>query len=249
MLSRVVSRGLERLYRYECVRAAKDRLRPLKHLLLGKDDIYLVADLINRARGGRRPVRVVLDVGAAWGDKAVTFLTAFPDCTVYCFEPQRASRARLERRVARWGARAVICDYGLYDENRTVDLRLCSYADASSLLGVPPHMRRDGKREVGTETIPVRRLDDCLAQLGIRAVDLLKVDVEGVEREVLEGAGRALTAVENVFVELSPLRRGPHARDHLAVLTLLHDAGFTLMGHYGDYWFSKDPDVIRDWFG
>jgi FkbM family methyltransferase len=247
-LNRLLSRALERLYRYDGVRSAKDRIRPLKHLLFGKDDVYLVVDLITRARAGRRPVRVVLDVGAAWGDKAVTFLTAFPESTVHCFEPQRASRARLRRRVARFGGRAVIHEYGLYNENRTVDLRLCSYPDASSLLALPAPMRRDGKREVGAEAISVRRLDDCLDELGIAAVDLLKIDVEGVEREVLDGARRALGIVENVFVEISPLRRGPRSGDHIAVFRLLHDAGFTLMGQYGDYWFSRDPDVIRRWF-
>jgi FkbM family methyltransferase len=239
----------ERLYSYDAVRALKDRVRPLKHFLLGRDDIYLVVERVNQARGAHRPVRVVFDVGAAWGDKTVTFLGSFPHSMVYCFEPQRASRARLLRRVARWKDRVVVCDYGLFNENRALDLRLSSYPDASSVLGLPAYMRREGKSEVGTESIRVRRLDECLDDLAVAAIDFLKVDVEGVEREVLEGARRALDVTENVFVEISPLRKGPRSADHLAVFALLHEAGFTFMGQYGDYWFSKDPDVLRLWCG
>jgi FkbM family methyltransferase len=249
MLSRLISKALERLYVFDSVRAAKDRVRPLKHLIFGKDDVYLVTALIQEARGAIDPVTVVLDVGAAYGDKTLTFLRVFPESSVHCFEPQSASRARLVKRIARWKDRVVVHEYGLFNENRTVDLRLYSYPDASSLLPIPQYMRDEGKGEVGTETIRVRRLDDCLAELSVPKIDLLKVDVEGVEREVLEGAAHALRMTDNVFVEIAPLRKGPHSADYIAVFSLMHEMGFTLMGQYGDYWFSKDPSVMTTFFG
>jgi FkbM family methyltransferase len=249
MLSRLISKALERLYAYDSVRAAKDRVRPLKHLIFGKDDIYLVTDLIKEARGAVHPVKIVLDVGAAYGDKTLTFLRVFPESSVHCFEPQNASRARLVKRIARWKDRVVVHEYGLFNENRTVDLRLYSYPDASSLLPIPEYMRHEGKGEVGTETIRLRRLDDCLAELSVPKIDLLKVDVEGVEREVLEGAAHALRVTDNVFVEIAPMRKGPHTADHIAIFSLMHETGFTLMGQYGDYWFSKDPSVMKMFFG
>jgi FkbM family methyltransferase len=249
MVNRVIARILERLYEYDSARAAKDHLRPLKHLIFGKDDVYLVTDLINRARRGDHPVRSVFDVGAAYGDKTLTFLRAFPQSAVHCFEPQTTSRRRLIRRTAKWRDRVVVHDYGLYAENCVVDLRLYSYPDASSILPVPKYMRDEGKTEVGIETVTVRRLDDCLAELSATAIDVLKIDVEGVEKEVLQGAVCALAITDNVLVEISPMRKGPYSRDHIEVLTLLHDAGFTLMGQYVDYWFSKDPQVMRMFFG
>ncbi len=249
MAHRVMARVLERLYEYDSVRAAKDRIRPLKHFIFGKGDVYLVTDLINQARRADHPVRSVFDVGAAYGDKTLTFLKAFPQSTIHCFEPQTASRRRLIRRTARWRERVVVHDYGLFAENCVVDLRVYSYPDASSILPVPKFMRDEGKTEVGTEAVTLRRLDDCLAELSATEIDVLKIDVEGVEKEVLQGAARALAITGNVLVEISPLRKGPHSRDHIEVLALLHDAGFTLMGQYVDYWFSKDPHVMEMFFG
>ena len=36
-------------------------------------------------------------------------------------------------------------------------------------------------------------------------------------------------------------------RDH--GWALLHEAGFTFVGPFGDYWFSKDPKVLEMYFG
>jgi FkbM family methyltransferase len=249
MLSRIMSQVMERLYAYDSVRTAKEYVRPLKHLIFGKNDIYLVADLINRARDAAHPVLFILDVGAACGDKTLTFLKSFPKSTVHCFEPQRLSRARLAKRIARWRDRVIVHEFGLFDENRAAELHLYSYPDASSILPVPEYMRREGKTEMATETTALRRLDDCLGELSVPKIDLLKIDVEGVEREVLEGAARALRMTDNVFVEISPLRKGPGSGDHVAIFSLMHETGFTLMGQYGDYWFSKDPGVMKMFFG
>jgi FkbM family methyltransferase len=249
MLSKIISRALERLYAYDSVRTAKEYVRPLKHLIFGKNDIYLVSDLITQARDPAHPVLFVLDVGAAYGDKTLTFLKSFPESAVHCFEPQRLSRARLVKRIAPWRDRVIVHEYGLFDENCAVELHLYSYPDASSVLPVPEYMRREGKAQVATETVTLRRLDDCLDELSVPKIDLLKIDVEGVEREVLEGAPRALRMTDNVFVEISPLRKGPRSSDHIAVFSLMHDLGFTLMGQYGDYWFSKDPGVMKLFFG
>jgi FkbM family methyltransferase len=45
----------------------------------------------------------------------------------------------------------------------------------------------------GKVEVPVLRLDDSLAEQGVDAIDLLKVDVEGYEPEVLAGAESTIT--------------------------------------------------------
>lgn len=54
-------------------------------------------------------------------------------------------------------------------------------------------------------TVPVRRLDDCLDEWGVETVDLMKLDVEGHESHVLEGAADSLASgrIRAVLVEFN----------------------------------------------
>ncbi|WP_447974987.1 FkbM family methyltransferase [Nitrospira sp. Kam-Ns4a] len=192
---------------------------------------------------------MILDVGSADGDKTITFLKSFPSARVLCFEPQRSKHARFHRRVAQWKDRVELFDVGLWNANTTLRMSVYSYTDASSILPIQPYLERQGKTVVGIESIQVQRLDDVLRNRGIGHVDFMKIDVEGVEKEVLEGARETLQIIDNVYVEISPLRKGPHSRDYIDAFSLLHEAGFTFMGVYGDCWFSKDPCVLKAVFG
>ena len=249
MLDSIFTRTREKLYKYDSVRALREYVRPLEHFLLGKREIHFVAEAINQARGPSNPVRVVFDVGAAIGEKTLACLKYFPQAIIHSFEPQSSSRRRLIKRTSRWRKRVVTHDYGLYNENATINFHLYSSVDASSILPISEF--RKGRVEVGTEPITVRRLDDCVTELSVAKIDFMKVDVEGVEREVLEGAIRTLHIVDNIFIEISffSLGRTPLSTNHIEVFRLLHDSGFTLVGQWGDYWFSRDPSVIEMFFG
>lgn len=250
MLRQLIAPFLLWLWEHDAALTVKERvLRPCKQFIFGKGDIYYVVDVVTRARGGRNPVKAVLDVGAAVGDKTRTFLRIFPGATVYCFEPQSQARERLARRVRPWKERVRIFGVALFNENRSGALRLYSHRDASSILTIPHFLEQQGKTEIGVESITLRRLDDCLSSLGVSRIDFMKIDVEGAEREVLEGASAALRVTDNVYVEISPLRKDVGSRDHIEIFQLLHDAGFTFIGQYGDFWFSKDPAVLAALFG
>lgn len=239
-----IQKTLRWLYQFESVKKAKPFLRPVKHAIFGKSDIYRWVDLIALARR-HDDVRVVFDVGAAIGEKTDLFLSTFPLAKVYCFEPQRRSFERLLKRLAKHAARIHAFPLGLYDTNDKLCLRLASYADASSLLPLAG-LENHSIREVATEPVEVRRLDDVVRDLGVNHIDLIKIDVEGVELEVIEGGLDTFAhLVDNAIIEISPLRKGVRSGDHIKVFQLLHQVGFTFIGCDVDYFFSKDPHVLR----
>jgi len=53
-------------------------------------------------------------------------------------------------------------------------------------------------------TVETLTLDSCLSKLGVHRVDLLKVDVEGAEALVLEGAKQTLQQTRLIFMEFWP---------------------------------------------
>lgn len=86
----------------------------------------------------------------------------------------------------------------------------------------------NGASAPGAASVPMRRLDDVLAEEGIQAIDYLKIDVEGFELPVLQGAMAILgssprVAVQTEMQERHAARYG-HGLDGIG--RLLASAGF-----------------------
>jgi FkbM family methyltransferase len=248
MSSGLLGRVMPTLAKHRAFISAKERLRPVKHVLFGVNDIYHVVNIVQQARGVANPVRVVFDVGAERGEKSLALLRAFPQSDVYCFEPRREAFLAMQKRVASFGERAKPYNLGFYSHACQTEITVCSHGPASSLLGVSPLLKTQGKTEIGRETITVRTLDDFVKEKGLSRIDFLKIDVEGVEKELLLGATVALERIENIFVEIGVFFHKANSRDHIDVFDLLQRAGFTFMGAYEDFFFSKDPAVLGQFF-
>jgi hypothetical protein len=88
--------------------------------------------------------------------------------------------------------------------------------------------RRDDMNHVGAGRLKVemRRLDDMVGHLGL--INLLKIDVEGYEKSVFEGAYRILDIVQCIYFEASETNYRQFGFDVRSVLELLVNAGFKI---------------------
>jgi FkbM family methyltransferase len=84
---------------------------------------------------------------------------------------------------------------------------------------------------------PTTRLDTLLARLGVTSAKLMKLDVEGFERQVLAGAASALRSIDNIVVEVLPVTPKMEVDE---VTTMLIDAGFELCQVDGSAWKRTD---------
>ena len=73
--------------------------------------------------------------------------------------------------------------------------------------------------------VPVRRLDDVLPEIGISEIAFIKIDVEGTEAQVLEGAVGTLERSDAIIeLEISTKNSNPAEKEEmLACLTLLEE--------------------------
>jgi FkbM family methyltransferase len=67
--------------------------------------------------------------------------------------------------------------------------------------------------------VPVRRLDDVLTELGVQRIGLLKIDVEGWELQVLDGAEDCLRRTDRLVLEVDR-RQLPSVEERLAAAEL-----------------------------
>ncbi len=187
-----------------------------------------------------RPGDHFVDVGANVG--YLTLVAARlvgPTGSVLAFEPLTTARTWLERNVALNNATQVtIRGDAVCDRTGTAVLNIgpAHHTSTSTLLAVTTGQ--------GGAVVPCARLDDVVSVTP--RVRLIKVDVEGVEHLVVEGARETLqTHHPDLIVELN----GPDAAQALGRL------GYTGLGLDGanlgevtgqvNAWFTTQPEDVR----
>ena len=172
-------------------------------------------------------VDVVIDVGANAGQYGEMLRELGFSGRLVSLEPVDEAYAELERRAAADGAWEAL-RVAASDADGEIALNVTADSRSSSVL--PRNERfadKAGWAARETRRVPARRLDGLVEELlrpGERAY--LKLDIQGYERHVLDGAGHALARFEALELELSvtPLYEGQPSLAEM--LPLLAERGF-----------------------
>jgi FkbM family methyltransferase len=153
-----------------------------------------------------QPGMTVLDVGAHHGYYALLASLRVGDSgRVFAFEPSPRERKKLAWHI-RWNRRAnvEILDTAMGARAGQAELFVASGRETGCNSLRPPAVRGTPKKV----SVHVDTLDDFLARRGIERVDFIKMDVEGAELSVMQGAGKLFsgTARPVVLVEVCDLR-------------------------------------------
>ena len=127
---------------------------------------------------------VVLDIGGNVGFFAVSLQWMTPGVRVHSFEPAADTRARLLRNVTANGLDALVTVYPFAVTNAPGEVQL----NAASLTGHRSLFDRETATEAPGESVPSINLAQAIELTGASQIDLLKIDVEGSEIEIVEGA-------------------------------------------------------------
>lgn len=121
---------------------------------------------------------MMLDIGAHYGSSLAPF--ADDGWSVHAFEPDPANRAELE---AAFGDRPNVTIIPMAVSDEAGDMMLFTSELSTGISSLAPFTdtHRPGSR------VPVITMKDYLADAGISSVDFMKIDVEGYERNVLDG--------------------------------------------------------------
>ena len=179
-----------------------------------------------------RPDDVFYDVGANIGYYTRFILNHFPVSHIVAFEPMSANVRMLRKNVELGGEqhRVTILPFALGDVNEQEELQIDDVGDGSAVLdrisgGQPAEPRRIYGLKPKTERIDVRRLDDVISQYHLRPPNVIKIDTEGAERIVLQGAKATL---QQHKPRLAIALHGPdHARE---TLEFLWELGYVAYG-------------------
>jgi FkbM family methyltransferase len=170
----------------------------------------------------------LVDVGANEGDLAKTVRARGFVGRIVAFEPAEASYRKLSACAADdplWEVHKLAL--GSTTEERELKIAASSHM-TSFLMPTKLARRAFGAEfsEVGRELVQVRRLDEIWEELvrGSRAV--LKVDAQGWDRRVLEGATGVMERIVGIQTEVSLHAYYEGVPDYLETLQWLRDFGF-----------------------
>lgn len=190
-----------------------------------------LSDLLRRLE-----VDLVLDVGANTGGFAGRLRDAGWRGPICSFEPQASPRKVLEAKALADSTWRVL-PYALSDHEGTAELIIRAGSELTSLQAprlespiasaMPPGLAFEA---LGVEQVPVRRLDavlDAVAPAAARRI-FLKIDTQGHDERVLDGAQGVLDRVVGIQLELTqdPMYYDTHT--WLTVAGRLEKLGYAL---------------------
>ena len=192
-------------------------------------------------------LRTIIDVGANKGQFALVARRLFPEARLVCFEPLTYAANRF-RNVFAGDRLAVLEEMALGAEPGNATLHISARDDSSSLLPITDLQVRvfPGTAEKATGRVAIGRLSDVISDEELSPPALLKLDVQGYELRVLEGAGTRLDCFAFVYVECSfqEFYEGqPLASD---VEAFLSDRGFSIAGKYNPTFDSSGHAAQAD---
>lgn len=178
---------------------------------------------------------VLVDVGAHHGQTATRLRELFPSAAIHCFEPFPDSFALLERATAADSRvrRHRLC---LSDRTGTATMKCNASTATNSLLETDRRASATwGEGLLDTSDrieVSMTTLDAFCADQSINRVDLLKIDTQGAEYSVLEGAAGMLSrrAVDVLVFELITAPTYEQQRLPSEYFSLLEAHGYAFSG-------------------
>jgi FkbM family methyltransferase len=178
------------------------------------------------------PDSVLFDIGTNFGYYAISS-ASIPDFKgiVHAFEPNDAAFELLERNILANGLaeRIVAHRCAMGSQIGSVPFYLAAESSFSGLYDT----RRSNIR--GLSTVPISTIDDFVEKQNLEKLDLIKVDVEGLECEVLQGAATTIRKNLNIFIQIEVAPKNldqSRLRALAAELKVLYEFGF--IGSYVD---------------
>ncbi|HEX2972066.1 MAG TPA: FkbM family methyltransferase [Tepidisphaeraceae bacterium] len=191
-----------------------------------------------------KPGDVFYDVGANIGYYTRFILAHFPVSHLVAFEPMTANLKMLRANIefANCQDKVTLMPVALGDTNTDEELQIDDVGDGSAVLSrISGGQAAEPRRQYGLkpkgEIISVIRLDDAIARHHLPPPQVIKIDTEGAECIVLQGARQTLLQHRP---RLAIALHGPqHARE---TLQLLGGIGYVCYGLV----FENGQQVYRE---
>jgi len=183
------------------------------------------------------PIRSILDIGAADGDTAASFLNAYKDAHVYAFEPLPEPFRDLSQMTQRFSDRLSAYNIALGDSETELEMkRHVDHSPSSSLLTTTALSNEMYPEGTVQENIKVRTttLDAWFASQSPQPqLELLvKMDCQGYEDRIICGGKNTLRQAKVCIIEVLFKDLYEKQASFKEIFTLMDEIGFRYHGNF-----------------
>ena len=145
------------------------------------------------------PPEIIVDAGANIGLASIYFANRFPDSTIIAIEPEQSNFELLEKNVAPYGNIHPL-QAALWNRNEDIDLLDPGLGKWGFMTGsgdIADQLPASARHRVRGMTV-----DRIMRDFSLERIDILKIDIEGAEREVFSDTSSWIDKVDGIIVEL-----------------------------------------------
>ena len=181
------------------------------------------------------------------GDISKAYRDLFPRSTIYSFEPFPQSFATLQKNMEPY-PNVRVFNLGLADRRGFLPFHDNTFAPTNSLLA--PDVAADATwglgvvKSKGIIHCPFITLDEFAAENGISFIDILKMDVQGAETQILDGAKGFLAShkIGLIYTEIITMPTYKGQKSFCEILKGFEECGMYLHNIYN---FSFVEERLR----
>ncbi|MBW6481547.1 MAG: FkbM family methyltransferase [Vicingaceae bacterium] len=159
---------------------------------------YLLLNLIKLIKSKNFEINLIIDVGANHGTWTRLWKKEFPEASYILIEPQNWLKNSFEDLL---DAKTVYLPIGAGKENGTFKFTINSDRDDSSSFNFSEKEAKE--RDFVQIDIPIKTLNEIVKENGNTIPEIVKIDAEGLDLEVLDGASDLFDKTELFLVEVA----------------------------------------------
>ena len=150
------------------------------------------------------PYRHFLDVGAYEGEFTDSVLSYFAPERVWLVEADPDQATSLQTKY-REESRVKVIPAAIADRSGTLEFHVNAHRPSSSLMPIATQTAGVFQKEMNEARVvrvPALSLDELFERESLPDIDLMKVDIQGAERLLIQGGSKSLKRIRSVFMEV-----------------------------------------------
>lgn len=175
-------------------------------------------------------INKIFDIGANVGNYAMVMRKLGFEGNIVSFEPLSETFKKLQKNAAKDNNWETI-NIALGDKDGESEINIAGNNDSSSILEMMPSHSKSAPESsyIGNERIKVNKLDTLFENLYRKGDNaFVKIDTQGYELNVLQGAEKSLSHIKGIQIEMSLVQLYDGGILYKEMIDLIEKKGFSL---------------------